>query len=333
MTIMEQELMSAPEVVKNCYEENQEVVKSIASAVKSAGIDNIVTGARGTSHHAAICFKFFAELLSGLSVSHFYPSVNNVYGAKMNYKKTLFVAVSQSGGSPDPLNMLKGAKANGALTVAITNNRSCPLCDSADFSLYLAAGEEKAVAATKTFTTEVTALLMLAEAIGGKKVFDLSIIEKLSALKENLNKISTVSKTLVNAPSIVSLSRGTTQGVAVELGLKIIETCYKFTLATSSNEFCHGPQALINNGTPVILIAPNGACGESYIEAAERLLSQGAFVVALTDIPEVKEKASICFDMPSCNQFEAPIVYAMAIQALACYLSEALGLSPTLQGT
>lgn len=329
MTIMERELLSAPQTVKACYEANIEAVTAIAKEVKARGIDGVITGARGTSHHAAIVFKFYTELLAGLSTAHFYPSVSNMYGAKLCYGKKLFVAVSQSGGSPDTLKMLQSAKANGALTVAVTNVADSVLSTAADFSLFLAAGEEKAVAATKTFTTELTALLMLAQALGGKQVIDIeNLTVKLNDVAGRIDDVALLSKALVQAPAVIALSRGTTQGLANELGLKIIETCYKYTIASSTNEFCHGPQALVASGTPVVLLAPNGEGRDSYVEAANRLKGQGAFLLAITDIDEVKAAADLTFAMPAVDAFEAPIVYAVAIQALACRLSVALGLNP-----
>lgn len=327
-TLMENELYSAPEAVKACYEKNRETVKAIAAEAKNRGVYDIVTAGRGTSHHAAICFKVFAEVLAGKNVAHTNPSTNNVYNAAIDMSKTLYVVISQSGMSPDTVTMLKGAIKNGAMTVAVTNNENSEVTKLADFTLLLAADEEKAVAATKTFTTELAALLMLAAALGGKTVCFNKIIKTLETLKPRLPEISALSNKLAEYPEVIVLSRGVTEGISRECGLKLTETTYKMTYTGSANEFQHGPKALISEGTPVILLAPLSEFADYYTDCAKKLKKQGAFLISLTDIGEVKEISNMFFEMPSCDFFEASIVYAFAIQAMACYTAVTMGLNP-----
>lgn len=327
-TIMESELYSAPEVTKKCYEANRLIVKKIANEAKKRGIYNIVTAARGTSHNAAFCFKYYAEVLAGMSVAHTCPSINNVYKAKIDLSKTMYVVISQSGMSPDTINMLNGAKANGAFIIGVTNNPDSKVAKLSDYTLLLSAGEEKAVAATKTFTTQLMALLMLADALGEKNYDFEKIWVKLSELKNNLYKISDLSNKITNASNLIILSRGVTEGIARECGLKLTETCYKMTFTGSSNEFEHGPKALISEGTPVIMLAPDGDFAPSYIESVKKFKSAGAYLLAITDNYDIKNLADISFSMPECDFYEASIIYAFAVQALACYTATALGLNP-----
>lgn len=325
---MEDELYYAPLAVKACYDRNREVVKKIAKAASDRKIYDVVTAARGTSHHAAICFKVFLEVMAGLNVAHTNPCTNNVYGAKINMNKTLYVVVSQSGGSPDTLNMLKGAKENGALTVAVTNNLNSPVVELADYTIYTDAGEEKAVAATKTFTTQLTALLMLAAALGGKDVDFDNIIGILSALKPRLKNISSLSKIISKYDKLIVLSRGVTEGIAREAGLKLTETTYKMTFTGSANEFQHGPKALVAEGTLVVLLAPKGDFTDYYINFAKDIKNRGAVLLALTDIDAVADIADEAFIMPATDFYSASVTYAFAIQAMALYTAETLGLNP-----
>lgn len=325
---MECELYSAPEVVKAAFSTNRETVAAIAAEAEKRGIYDIVTAARGTSHHAAICFKVFAEVLAGKTVAHTNPSTNNVYNAKIDMSRTLYVVVSQSGGSPDTINMLKGAKENGAMTVAVTNNAESEVVKLADYTLYLAAGEEKAVAATKTFTTELAVLLQLAAALGKKTLDCDAIVDILEKIKTNLPDISRLSSEIAKYGKLIVLSRGVTEGVARECGLKLTETTYKMTYTGSANEFQHGPKAMIEKGTPVILLAPSGEFSDYYRTVAGQLKKQEAYLIALTDIEEVAKTADIYYEMPRVDFFSASITYAFAIQAAALYTAEKLGLNP-----
>jgi Glucosamine 6-phosphate synthetase, contains amidotransferase and phosphosugar isomerase domains len=327
-TIMETELFSAPTVVSSCIKANANTVAKIAKEVKSRGIYNIVTAGRGTSHHAAICFKVFAEVLAGMSVAHTNPSTNNVYKARIDLSKSLFVVVSQSGMSPDTINMLRGAKANGALTVGVTNNKDSVLYAEADYCLLLSAGEERAVAATKTFTTELVALLMLADALGGHNYDFNNIIKKLNNISVSLPGVARLSKVLEKESQVIVLSRGVTEGISRECGLKLTETTYKMTHTGSSNEFEHGPKALISDGTVVVMLAPNGEFTESFIESVKKFKKAGAYILSLTDINEVEKLSDVSFKMPECDFYEASVVYAFAIQAMACYTATGLGLNP-----
>lgn len=327
-TVMEAELYSAPAVVSACVRANAETACEIAREVKARGIYNIVTAARGTSHHAAICFKVFSEVLAGMSVAHTNPSTNNVYKAKVDLSKSLYVVVSQSGMSPDTINMLRGAKANGALTVGVTNNKESVLYAEADYCLLLSAGEEKAVAATKTFTTELVALLQLADALGGKNYDFSRLSEKLEKMSGGLRDIDRLSKVLEKESQVIVLSRGVTEGVAKECGLKLTETTYKMTHTGSSNEFEHGPKALISKGTVVVMLAPDGEFAESFIESAKKFKGAGAYILSLTDINELEALSDVSYKMPRCDFYEATPAYAFAIQAMACYTATGLGLNP-----
>lgn len=327
-TLMEFELYSAPEVVKAAFIRNRDTVKTVAEEAERRGIYDIVTAARGTSHHAAICFKVFAEVLAGKNVAHTNPSTNNIYNARIDMSKTLFVVVSQSGGSPDTINMLKGAKRNGAMTVAVVNNENSEVVKLADYTLFLSAGEEKAVAATKTFTTELAVLLQLAAAIGGKIIDEDGIVAALENLKSRLPDVSRISDGIAKYDKLIVLSRGVTEGVARECGLKLTETTYKMTYTGSANEFQHGPKAMVERGTPIILLAPSGEFTDYFISVTAQLKKQGAYVMALTDIKEVENTADKYFEMPSTDFNSACLLYALTIQAAALYTAVNSGLNP-----
>ena len=128
--------------------------------MRAANHELIVTVARGSSDHAATYLKYAAEIAAGVPVTSVGPSVASIYG-RHSGSTALYVEISQSGQSPDIVEMMRSAGAGGALTVAVTNDAASPMATAADHALALQAGAEKSVAATKTFVTSVLAALAL----------------------------------------------------------------------------------------------------------------------------------------------------------------------------
>ena len=135
MSVMLNEFLSAPDVVRNVMAANKQVIKDIAKVFKARGITNITTVARGTSDNAATYFKYIVEAIGEVMVSKFTPSITTVYKAKVNLSKNMVLAISQSGMSTDTHMVLAAAKETGALTVAVTNNPDSPLAKMADFHI------------------------------------------------------------------------------------------------------------------------------------------------------------------------------------------------------
>lgn len=327
-TLMYREMLSAADALRECEKSNRRTIADIADAVCQRGIDNVVTAARGTSKNAGLCFKFYCEVLAGLSVAEARPSISNIYNADINYNSTLYVVISQSGRSPDTLSMLNEAKRNGALTVGITNDSDNAVAKSADFALNLNAGKEMAVAATKTFTAELAVLLSLAAALGGGDADLAAVADKLDSFAPALGGLDNMAKCIAQEPQLIVLSRGITEGIAAETALKITETCYKMVFWSSANEFEHGPKALISPERAVVLLAPDGPFTGSFIQHTQSLKAMGATLYSITDIPAVQQISDLYFNMPNCNFEDAAMIYALAIQYLACRTSVCLGLNP-----
>ncbi len=324
MSLMMNELHEAPQVVKSALENCIPVAKEIATLCKERNIKHVILAGRGSSLHAGIAFKFFLESRTPYVLSFEYPSIVTLIGSKRDLSDTLYVVVSQSGAGPDTLAFAKNAKAQGALTVACTNYPESVLAKECDFTLQISAGEEKAVAATKTLTGEIVALQVLADALAEKTTtYNLPLLEKVMAYD-----VPNFTEELLSATQVVCLSRGFTEAVAKESGLKLTETCYLFTYASSTNEFQHGPKALIRAGLPVLYFAPNGLNRDNYVSIAKDLVERGAHLVAFTDIPEVKEVASLTVDMPEIPTDEQTVVYLVAMQKFVATYCEARGLNP-----
>ena len=324
MSIMMQELFEAPFVVEMALESNLSTAKQIADVCKARGIKRVILAGRGSSLHAGIAFKFFLEKQTPYVLSFEYPSMVTLFKAERDLTDSLYIVVSQSGAGPDTLAFAQSAKNQGALTVACTNYPDSALAKVCDFTLHISAGEEKAVAATKTLTGEIVALQVLADALAGKTTtYHLDNVKK--ALDVALPHFTDETLT---ATQMVSLSRGVTEAVAKESGLKLTETCYLFTYASSTNEFQHGPKALIREDLPVIIFAPDGINRDNYVKTATDLNERGAYIVAFTDIEGVKAVAKSVIDMPSLPENEQTVCYLVAMQKWVATYCETRGLNP-----
>ncbi|MBR2349401.1 MAG: SIS domain-containing protein [Clostridia bacterium] len=330
MSILLNEFLAAPDVVRNVIAANKKVIAEVAKEFKARGISNITTVARGTSDNAATYFKYIVEAIGEIMVSKFTPSITTVYGAKVNLKNNMVLAISQSGMSTDTIMVVKSAKETGAMTVAITNNPDSDLAKICDYHINLNAGVEKSVSATKTFVAELAATYMLSNALSSvtakMNLAELPpLLEKF--VQENAEGIEAFADETKDIQNAIILTRGLCQSAASELSLKMMEICYKLTRAFSTCEFMHGPISIIEEGTKVILLAPHSEFTEEYISMTTRLTLLGADVIAFTDIPEVARMAYKSYNMPHCRGMNAPFVYSIAVELYCAYMAKALGIN------
>ncbi|MDD3947310.1 MAG: SIS domain-containing protein [Clostridia bacterium] len=331
MSIMLNEFLSAPDVVREVVTNNKQVIFNIAKEFKRRGITNITTVARGTSDNAATYFKYVVEVIGGIMVSKFSPSITTVYGSHVNLSENMVLAISQSGMSIDTLMVVESAKQTGALTVGVTNNPDSPLAKLCDFHIFLTAGEERSVAATKTFIAQLTAMYMLANCLSNSPA-KMNVSELPPLLhkfilnnQEELRLFAEKTKSLNN---FVILSRGMLQSVSGELSLKMMESCYRFSRPFSTCEFMHGPLSLVEENTPILLLAPSSEFSQEFINMATRLSILGASITAFTDIKEVEDISHATFRMPFCRGMETPFLYTLAIELFVAYMAESLGINP-----
>ena len=337
-TLMWQELNEAPAVLKTLQEKNAAVLGQIVKAVRDAQVTNVYTAARGTSDHAMIYFKYLAESLLGLPVASGAPAVATMYGAKLALGHSLVIGCSQSGKAADVMEVVREANESGAVTVAITNDEKSPLAGLAKYHLCCFAGEEKSVAATKTFSAQLYLCLLLICALKGEKeVPDVgSMLEKERAAIDAAT--DSMAKDFIGVQECFILGRGISSALAFECGLKLQETCYIRARAYHSSDFYHGPMAMVGKGTKVILFASKhslaGACEqvhrEDYIKSAEKMCELGADLYVITDDKESFQSMNVhVVAIPvGAQESETVFSFAMAAQMLACKVSCGKGLTP-----
>lgn len=330
MGIMYDEILTEPEVIKSAIHANSEKVQEIAAEVKKRRIKNITIIGRGTSDNAGLCFKYAVETLAGIPAGTAHPSVTTMYGANVDYSDHLFVAVSQSGKSIDTLAVLTQANKQGAITVAVTNDASSPLAKAGRYHLDLSAGEEKSIASAKSYIAELTVLYMLAIALSEKPsmpvvyAFPKRVEEALALLPA----IEDMAEKVKDMNNFIILSRGIMQGVGKELQLKLNECAYTFATFYGTNDFMHGPFALIEEGVNVIMLAPDGECSENFRDIATRLQLLNANVLTFSDNDDLLDLATFGVKMPSMDNLSSTVGYSVAMHLFAMELSKQKGHNP-----
>lgn len=278
-TLMRAEISEAPEALERFFDRESANLAAVAKHLADLDPPVVITAARGSSDNACGTFKYLSEIVAGLPVASIGPSVASIYGAKMRLTGAAIITVSQSGRSPDIIELQAAAKAAGAYAVAIVNDASAPLAQGADAVLPLHAGPEKSVAATKSFLSSAAVLAALA----GQWFGDTSLHDAARALPETFSKALSADwdiarPALVKARSAYVVGRGPALAVAAESALKLKETAMLHAEAFSGAEVMHGPLQLVDDAFPVILYRPRDAAFAAMGDAAARLRSVGGEV-------------------------------------------------------
>jgi len=237
----------------------------------------VATCARGSSDHAATFAKYLIETRASVLTASLAPSVASIYRAETMLRDALVLLISQSGASPDLLATAAAAKRAGALVLALVNAEHSPLAAIAHETLPLLAGEERSVAATKSFLASLSALIGLV----AHWTEDEHLIAAHAASPDLLQQAwaldwSAATSTLASASSLYVIARGIGFGAAGEAALKLKETSGLHAEAYSAAEARHGPMALVSSGFPLLLFAQDDAAGASVVAFAADSATRGA---------------------------------------------------------
>ena len=313
--------------------EHASAIARFAAQVAGRRPRHVVFVGRGTSDHAALYGAYLTEIRLGIPVGLASPSTVTLYGARPDLADALVIGVSQSGGSPDLTEVLKVARETGALTLAITNNPGSALAATAELSLDVAAGHERAVAATKTYTAELFALLLLIEGIrngdGTLPAEERAALAKLPELAEQTlaqRGADDLAQRYRFASRMVTTGRGYAYPTARETALKLMETSYLPALAFSGADLLHGPLALTDPDVPVLAVVGGGPGGQAMSEVVNRLGDRRADVVTIG--PADVAGASGRLAVPAVDERYAPLLDILPLQRLALALALARGEDP-----
>lgn len=323
---MAREVHEIPQVSRRFLTESRAALDAAAQAMRATDPGLIVTVARGSSDHAATYLKYAVELLAGVPVASVGPSVASVYGRPLRLGGAACIGISQSGRSPDIVEMMRAAGTGGALTVAITNFADSPMAQASSHCLPLLAGVEQSVAATKTFVTSVLAGLALVAEWQEDSALRAAIETIPDAFDAALSlDWSPLAARMSRAQQGYVLGRGPAFAIANECALKLKETCGLHAEAYSAAEVLHGPSAIVQAHFPVLALAVEDAAQAGVVQTAERLAAQGA------DVFVTGAAAVGCTTLPSVGGLHplvAPLVLAVGFYGFVEALARRRGFDP-----
>jgi len=297
---------------------NAKPLAALVQALRATPPRFVATAARGSSDNAATYAKYLIETRLGLTTSSAAPSVHSVYAAHPDMSDALFLAISQSGRSPDLLRQCAAAKRSGARVVALVNVVDSPLAEIADTVLPLHAGPELSVAATKSYLCSLAAIADLVAQWCGDAVLDAA----LGALPRTLDAAndfdwSALINDLADARNLFVVGRGLGLSAAQEAALKLKETCGLHAEAFSAAEVQHGPMALVERDFPVLFFTQPDDTLASTLEVANSFRVRGAHVHVARADATPGDLAFAATTHPACATIAAVHAFYHAANALA----------------
>ena len=300
-TRMFQEAASASDAVRAQLAEDAVAIEALGAAIRRLAPRAVITCARGSSDHAATYAKYLIETRARVLTASAAPSVSSVYGIEQDLRQCLFVAISQSGRSPDLLASVALARASGATVLALCNSPDAPLLAAADHVISLRAGPEHSVAATKSYLATLAAFARFVAAWTHDEPLGRELA-RLPGLMDEAWRLdwSAAIPVLRSAGHLYVVGRGLGLAAAQETALKCKETCGLHAEAFSSAEVRHGPFTLLNAGLPALLLAQDDATRPGIEALAAELGSRnvpvllaGATAPATTLLPSIVAPAAL----------------------------------------
>ena len=339
---MLKEMYEQPETIGRTlanYIDEYRLTSNMPDELDFSDFDRVIIIACGTACYAGMVAKYWFEQVAGLAVDVDIASEFR-YRKPVLSKKSLFIAVSQSGETADTLAALRYCKEHGVKTAALVNVMTSTMAREANIALPINAGPEIGVASTKAFTSQLTALaaLALAAAVSRKTLtkdkkeeLATALIKTPRLVKQALrldDHIEAMAFDFSKNKSAFYLGRGSQVPIAFEGALKLKEISYIHAEGYAAGELKHGPIALIEDGTPVIVLAPYDELFEKTISNLQEVASRGAYIILITDEHGAQHTGNMADDiivMPTTHDFVAPIITTIAVQLLAYHTAVHLG--------
>lgn len=327
---LKSEIFEQPQVLRHLLVSQAEHVREAAGFIRRYDAGYVFLAARGTSDNAGLYLKYLWGAHNGLPTALAAPSLFSIYRQPPRLDRALVVGISQSGQSPDIVGVLREGRRQGAPAIAITNDPASPLAQNADVVLDIQAGEEKAVAATKTYTAQLLTIAMLSAALAEDEA-RWDALQRLPELVEQATEQDSAIERAVERytfmPQCVVLGRGYNYATAYEWALKLKELTYVLTEPYSSADFQHGPIAIVEHGFPVLAVAPQGPVFDEMLSLLRELKDDHrADLVVISDAEEALELATTPVQLPAdVPEWLSPIVSIVLGQLFAYHLTRAKG--------
>ncbi|NPV57221.1 MAG: SIS domain-containing protein [Anaerolineae bacterium] len=330
-SILYQEISEQPAVIRRLVNNERKNIEDIADSIRSK-FSYIYIAARGSSDNAARYAQYLFGIHNHLTVGLATPSIFSLYQEPPLLKDALVIGISQSGQSPDILSVIKVASEQGCPTIALTNDSSSPLANAATFVINLQAHQERAVAATKTYTASLTALAMLSVLLN-EHAAALDNIAELPGWIEN-----TIEETKGVIPRVerfrymehcAVLGRGYNYATSFEISLKIKEINRIIAEPYSTADFRHGPISTIHPGFPVFIIANEGPTFKDTANLVSGLVDLGAEIILVSNANIPNLYPVMFFHIPTeVPEWLSPIPSVIPGQLFAMQLALERGLDP-----
>ncbi|MEW6240780.1 MAG: SIS domain-containing protein [Chloroflexota bacterium] len=327
------EIMEQPGRIRSLLASQKRTVEKIAASIRARDIAYVFLVARGTSDNAGRYANYLWGARNGLPLALATPSLFTYYRRPPRLKNALVVGISQSGQSPNIVSVLEEGRRQDCMTLAITNEPQSPLADSSDFVLDIQAGTEKAVAATKTYTSELVMIAMLSAALNADEAGWKELGRVAKWMEQTLTQdafIAQAAQRYRYMRQCVVLGRGFNYATAFEWALKLKELTYVEAEPYSSADFQHGPIAMIESGFPVMAVAPRGKVFESLLDVLAHLRKDFlAELLVVSNARKALSLAQIPFTIPDdVPEWLSPLVCILPAQLFAYHLTRAKGYDP-----
>jgi glucosamine--fructose-6-phosphate aminotransferase (isomerizing) len=330
---MHSEIFEQPDRLENLLASQAGLAEHIATEIKTHDIQYAFIAARGTSDNAARYANYLWGAHNSLPVALATPSLFSYYRQPPRLSNALVVGISQSGRSPDIVSVMHEGMRQGNLTVAITNDPDSPLAQESDLVFDIRAGEELAVAATKTYTAELMAIAMLSTALNG----DSDLRDNLFLLPDWVRvsleldeEIKQAAQRYCYMGDCAVVGRGFNYASAFEWALKLKELTYINAEPYSSADFLHGPVAMVDHGFPIFTILSKGKVYQSMLDLLDRLNSElSAELVVISNSDKALSLAQTPFRISAqIPEWLSPLVNIVPAQLFAYHLARIKGYDP-----
>jgi glucosamine--fructose-6-phosphate aminotransferase (isomerizing) len=327
---LESELREQPAALARLLAQQSANAEEAAAAFRGDDVRYVLIASRGSSSNAARYAQYLLGRANRVPVMFATPSLYTIYEQPPSLDGAIVVGISQSGASPDVASVLAEARRQGRPTLALTNDPDSPLARQADAVLSLEAGEEHAVAATKTYMNSIGAVALLFTAIGGELTARAEL-ERMPELLEQQIELSFSTAPPLDAYATVAgatvVARGINFGTAHEAALKIRELSSLVVEAYSPADLMHGPIAAIGRGWPVVAIAPSGPAQESVTSVLPALEERGARLLVISDSESALARASTPLPLVcGVPEWLSPLTAVVPAQVTAMRLAALRGL-------
>ncbi|NIM94037.1 MAG: SIS domain-containing protein [Anaerolineales bacterium] len=334
MSIYYQEIHEQPDVIEGFLTTEHTNVIQIVEELESVGFSYVTLVARGSSDNAARYAKYLFGAKNRWPVALATPSLFTSYQSPPDLQDSLVIGISQSGQSEDIVAVMKEARGQGALTVAITNSPDSPLASHAAHVIDTHTDVERSIAATKTYTSQLAAIALMAIASSGSELDRRRLFEIPGRMREILKNVESACvdavQPLLGESLCIVIGRGYNYASVFEISLKLKELAYLVAEPYSPADLMHGPIAMIEEGFPVILIAPQGLVFDEMVNLSQFLRDEKKVsLISISAEREALELAQWPLQMPAGGEeWLSPLENILPGQLLVYHLAKAKGLDP-----